>query len=200
MKLSHLLRYNSRHSLWFPRGAEYGEGRLVVLDPIGSTSHNKAGKRTWRLSEPLWLFRLRQRLFCFGGRQRCGRRGDIDQLVTSKAFGGDSPLPDTWDVGPDGNRTCSYCGSLHPGDLMSICRKALTDERYAVEGTTKSYKVYVKQPGVRNASEGAIKFYLHHAPSVPTQEERELFSSALRLSAERFEAQMARFRPKGVVA
>lgn len=94
--------------------------------------------------------------------------------------------PDTWDYGPDGNRTCSYCGSIHFEDLMKICRKALTDERYGIEGTTKSYKVYVNQPGVRNASEGAIKFYMHHAAETPNQDDQKLFAEAARLSNERF--------------
>jgi hypothetical protein len=180
--IGRLLRYNTRHHLYFPGG-----WKLPQLNPYSSSSHTKSGKRTRSFYEPGWMFRLRQR-FCVAGRQRCGRRDDPFAMNR-----GDGPLPDTWDLGPDGNRTCSYCGSIHPADLMEICRKTLIDERYAVEGTTKSYKVYVRQPGVMNAAEGAIKFYMHHAPAQPSAEDQELFAKAARLTSERFEA---RFAPK----
>jgi hypothetical protein len=100
----------------------------------------------------------------------------------------DGPAPDAWEWGPDGNRTCSYCGSIHFDDLMKICRLVPSDERYGVEGTDKLYKVYVRQPGVRNAAEGAIKFYKQHSLEEPTQEQQDLFRAALRLTHERFEA------------
>ena len=105
---------------------------------------------------------MRQRLFAFRGRQRCPRRGEgwIGQRETTT-------LPDTWDLGPDGNRTCSFCGSIHPEDFEKIRLKSLVDARYAIDGTDKSYKVYIRQPGVRNAGEGAIKFYRHHAVDTP---------------------------------
>lgn len=70
---------------------------------------------------------------------------------------------------------------------MVICRKTIVDERYGVEGTTKSYKVYVRQPGVRNAGEGAIKFYMYHAPKNPRAGEQQLFANAMQVTRERFE-------------
>jgi|GEM_PF-6015370 len=184
MNVQSFLRYNTRHCLWFPR-----DWKLPQLNPICSSSHAKSGKRTVYLHEPLWLYRLRQRVFAFAGRQRCGQRGPVGERSVFK-IGGDNgqALPDTWDLGPDGNRTCSYCGSIHPDDLMKICRKTLVDARYAIEGTTKSYKVYVRQPGVMNAGQGAIKFYMHHAPKDPPAADQQLFSNALRLSNERFDA------------
>lgn len=178
MSLRSLLRYNSRHRLYMEKG------RGLVLNPIMSRSHNADGTRTRSWSEPLWLYRLRQRIFAFAGRQFCGRRGESHFGMTLEQ------MPDTWDLGPDGNRTCSYCGSIHSDDLMKICRLVLTDERYAIEGTTKSYKVYVRQPGVRNASEGAIKFYMAHAPSAPTPEDQQLFADAVRVSSERHARRM----------
>lgn len=189
------LRYNSRHQLWFPQGYQ---GRwLPQLNPISSVYDRKFRPR---FHEPRWLYQLRLRLFAFAGRQRCGRRGENPMI--SGRFGGDKPLPDTWDMGPDGNRTCSYCGSIHPDDLMEICRKTIVDERYGVESTTKSYKVYVRQhkvyvrqPGVRNASEGAIKFYMHHAPEKPSAADQQLFKNALRATAERFEAEWQKRYP-----
>lgn len=180
-----LLRYNTRHNLYYhPTYSERGGARIVLgwsLNPIGSMYDGLQVS----VHEPLWLFRLRQRLFACAGRHRCGRRNDIF------AFNhGDDEQPDTWDWGPDGNRTCSYCGSLHPDDLMKICALVIDDDRYAIEGTTKSYKVYIQQPGVRNASEGAIKFYMHHAPAEPSTEHQELFREAVRTSSERFQARM----------
>lgn len=183
------LRYNSRHSLYHhPDYTSRGGARIVLgwsLNPIGSMYD---GRQT-SLHEPLWLFRLRQRWFAFAGRQRCGRRGESVHGMYDQ-----SPLPDTWDMGPDGNRTCSYCGSIHPDDFMRVCRLTLEDERYGVEGTTKSYKVYVRIPGVVNASQGAIKFYMAHAPKDPTEEEQELFRSAVRVSSERSNARMEKWR------
>jgi len=183
MGLKSLLRYNTRHYLYFP-----GDGKLPKFNPICSRSHaENSGKRTRSYWEPLWSFRLRQRWFAFAGRQRCGRRDDVFGVNYE-----DGHLPDTWDLGPDGNRTCSYCGSIHPDDLMDICRKTLTDDQYAVEGTTKAYKVYVRQPGVQNASQGAIKFYMQHMPTHPSKEMMDLFDRALQLSQERFEAKYFR--------
>ena len=184
--MKRFLRYNTRHHVYF-------EGGWLVwpkLNPISSTFSND-GKHH-HFDEPLWLFRLRQNCFAFAGRQRCGRRGE--NPIASKYFNGDKPLPDTWDIGPDGNRTCSFCGSIHPDDLMTICRKTLTDEKYGVEGTTKSYKVYVRQPGVMNASQGAIKFYMHHAPETPTKADQELFAQACRLTRERQDAKWRQYR------
>lgn len=166
------LRYNSRHSL-------YRGDRGLELNPIMSSSHRKDGTRTWRWHEPLWLFRLRQRIFAFAGRQRCGRRAEGWHGQTDEA------LPDTWDWGPDGCRTCSWCGSIHPDDMLRIARLVPDDDRYGIEGTTKSYKRYIRQPGVRNASEGAIKFYMAHAPEHPSEEDQAAFALAVRLTHER---------------
>lgn len=174
------LRYNGRHSL-------YHGDKGFELNPICSSSHRKDGTRTGRWHEPMWLFKLRQRMFAFDSRQRCGRRDEGWHGRTDEQF------PDTWDVGPDGNRTCSWCGSCHPEDMLEICRKTLVDERYAVEKTDKRYKVYLKQPGVQNAGQGAIKFYMAHAPENPTEADQQLFADAVRVSWERFEA---RFRER----
>lgn len=187
MTLRAFLRYGTRHSLYFSR-----DHWLPRLDPLCSSSHSKSGKRTWNIEEPRWAYRLRQRWFCQAGRQRCGRRDDVFVRQANR-----NQLPDTWDWMPDGNRTCSFCGSIHPDDLMAICKKALTDERYSVEGTTKSYKVYLRQPGVRNASEGAIKFYMHHAPKDPAEGDRLLFAKAVKLSRDRFAKELADWRACG---
>lgn len=68
-------------------------------------------------------------------RQRCGRRDE-------SFMGQDAePLPDFWKVfDGEKRRTCSYCGSLHPEDVLDIIR---TEGFQAVERSDKSYKWYV---------------------------------------------------------
>lgn len=151
--MKNILRYNGRHKLYFGGG-------LPQLNPLSSRYSGKE----FDIYEPLWLFLLRKRLFCFAGRQRCPDRGEISSTVFK--YHDDREFPDSWNYGADGNRTCSYCGSIHPDDLEKILELSKTDSRYGVEGTTKSYKCYVRQPNVRNAGEGAIKFYGWHAHSI----------------------------------
>jgi hypothetical protein len=180
------LRLHTRHNLYYHPTYKDRSGAKSLfgwsLDPISSMYDGKQIS----VHEPLWMFRLRRRLFAFAGKQRCGRRGS--QFFDGKT---EALLPDTWNLGPDGNRTCSYCGSIHPDDLMKICRLSLEDPRYGIEGTTKSYKVYVKQPGVRNAGEGAIKFYMAHVPSPVSKEDQELYAKAVAISNKREEERWA---------
>lgn len=186
-----LLRYNGRHRIFFPRGFE---GKtLPQLNPICSSSHGAKGKRTWSLNEPSWLYRLRRHAFCHAGYQRCPRRGES---MNPNAFNGHLPTPDRWDIGPDGFRTCSYCGSLHWDDFMQIVRIATKDDRYRVEPSTKRYKIYVSQPDVRNASEGAIKFYTAHAPETISPDDDALYKEAVRLSNIRYEAMLQAMRER----
>lgn len=65
---------------------------------------------------------------------------------------------DGWHVLPNGDRTCTFCGSLHPDDVLRL----LDVPEVQFTTTDKSYKFYVRQPGVANAREGGIKFYVHH--------------------------------------
>ncbi len=71
---------------------------------------------------------------------------------------------DHWRKMPSGDRTCSYCGSLHEDDFFEIV-EAYADGRegYSFDPSTKPYKKYASKPGVSNASEGGIKFYGWHA-------------------------------------
>lgn len=101
------------------------------------------------------------------------------------------------------NRVCSYCGSLHPDDMFRLvkeCAEATHDAPYRsvveVSFSDKSYKIYVHQPGVRNAHEGGIKFYTHHLPrdadgklDVPEERQEEL-RRACASSRARFEKMM----------
>lgn len=68
-----------------------------------------------------------------------------------------------WRDEPDGTRTCTYCGSLHPVDFTDILWKyAQHVEGYSFDMTDKGYKDYGHRPGVENASQGGIKFYGNH--------------------------------------
>lgn len=68
-----------------------------------------------------------------------------------------------WRTMPDGSRTCSYCGSLHPEDFTDIMwRYSQREEGYDFGMTDKGYKDYGNRPGVQNAGQGGIKFYGNH--------------------------------------
>lgn len=130
----------------------------------------------------------------------CGRRFDV--------YVGGVPVhtdreerQDHWDkFKSNGDRVCSYCGSLHPDDMFELVRKcadAPEDAPYMsvteIEPSDKAYKIYVKQPGVRNAHEGGIKFYTQHLPrgddgkvNIP-QERNDELKRAVRATKIRFD-------------
>lgn len=66
-----------------------------------------------------------------------------------------------YDGGPydHGLRTCSYCGSLHPDDVIALVRSGRP-----LEGTSKRYKAYISPPNlvagkrVRTGSESGPVF------------------------------------------
>lgn len=79
-------------------------------------------------------------------RQTCGRRmndfGPFERVENIDHWRGES-----------GNRTCSFCGSLHPSDVIEAMKK----HGFGVIGKTdKNYKWYIAIPG--NYS----KYYRHH--------------------------------------
>ena len=88
-----------------------------------------------------------------------------------------------WREEKDGTRTCSYCGSLHPEDFIDIMWKySQGEEGYSFDLTSKGYKRYGNRPGVRNAGDGGIKFYLNHA----TPEYRVEFEAAHEVAVARY--------------
>jgi hypothetical protein len=101
---------------------------------------------------------------------------------------------DKWEYSPNGDRTCSFCGSLHPEDFMDLVRKAAAGEPIEVEPSDKTYKIYVGRQSVKNASEGGIKFYTWHLPTI-SDEDRELFAQAVANTRKRFEETMQRNYP-----
>lgn len=143
----------------------------------------------------------------------CGRRFDM--------FAGVMPVHRDRDPGQDrwekfktnGNRVCSFCGSLHPDDFFALVKAAADagpDADYMevvrIEPSDKQYKVYVHQPGVRNAMEGGIKFYMQHLPkgddgkiSVTDQQQDE-YKRAVAATTTRFNRYLAaQERPTGRV-
>lgn len=194
MNVRRFLRYNSRHHLYWRVGGSRGRTR-PQLNPISPAYGGDI--KNISFYEPLWLFRLRQRLFAFAGRQRCGRR---DESWYGEL--GDTTEPDTWDRGPDGNRTCSYCGSLHPEDFFVLVKAAADagpdagDDVPSINPSDKGYKIYVRQKGVRNASEGGIKFYTQHLPRPVSEERNKEYADAVQLSRIRFEKYLASTRTK----
>lgn len=65
---------------------------------------------------------------------------------------------DSWDkIGED--RVCSYCGSLHPEDLNKLIKEQGIK---ILERSSKGYKFYIHRSNIKNAGQGAIKFYAQH--------------------------------------
>lgn len=88
-----------------------------------------------------------------------------------------------WRTEKDGTRTCAYCGSLHPEDFTDIMwRYSQHEEGYSFGLTSKGYKRYGNRPGVLNAGDGGIKFYLNHA----TPEYHQEFEAAHEVAVARY--------------
>ena len=128
----------------------------------------------------------------------CGRRNEHD-MVSGPFLGVGTGL-DRWQrFKTNGQRVCSYCGSLHPDDFFEMVRasaEAPEDAEFhsvvEIEQSDKNYKIYVHATGIRNAHEGGIKFYTHHLPrdeagkvDIPEIKQTE-FKEAKRRSNERF--------------
>ncbi len=99
---------------------------------------------------------------------------------------GDGIVLDGWEkCGED--RCCSYCGSLHPDDFIAIVDAYGRGEPgYKFDPSTKSYKRYARRPGVENASQGGIKFYMWHAPEAPSEEHKVSYAAAFKRYQDEF--------------
>lgn len=113
-----------------------------------------------------------------GGGFRCQSR-DGNPLA-----GKSCPAPDFWRTRPNGDRTCSFCGSVHPDDAISILTDYVEHKKGRFDMTGKGYKFYMSRPDVTNAAEGAIKFYTWHLDGL-SEEKREQISRLLFLAARR---------------
>ena len=99
-------------------------------------------------------------------RQTCMRR--------MNEFGGQERNEniDHWKVYPNGDRCCSYCGSLHPEDVI----KKIKEHGFGVIGqTTKNYKFYVgTNASVRTNDSHGQKYYRQHDTEEFIQQWNEL--------------------------
>lgn len=59
---------------------------------------------------------------------------------------------DKWPEGFTKPRTCSYCGSVHPDDLI-----ALVEQGWEFDPSTKSYKSYWQPPGFIERMNAALR-------------------------------------------
>ena len=94
---------------------------------------------------------------------------------------------DQWRVMPNGDRTCSFCGSLHPDDFLALCK--LAGEEGAdvrIVPTDKDYKVYVHRNNVANAIEGGMKFYKWHVVAPVTEKQSSICALAMQRYREWF--------------
>lgn len=108
------------------------------------------------------------------------------------------PEKDTWDVRANGDRCCSFCGSLHPEDYMRLMRDACDDtsETHIERATGKTYKFYVHQKDVSNALDGGIKFYVWHISSDAWADEANaLWPTVMSQSRKKQDAHFAKLFP-----
>jgi len=133
----------------------------------------------------------------------CGRRRENGMDVAGPLFGSGTGL-DRWEkFKSNGDRVCSYCGSLHWEDFKLMVKAsaeapedAALDECVQIEPSDKSYKIYAMWPGVKNAHEGGIKFYTPHIDSPPTDEDQRLYGEAVRRSKIRQQAWLDKMFPR----
>jgi hypothetical protein len=135
----------------------------------------------------------------------CPRRNEVPIEYT--------PKPDHWKkFKSNGDRVCSFCGSLHPDDFFALVKmcagipaEAAFNSIVEIELSDKRYKIYVKRPSVRNAVEGGIKFYTQHLPRdsdinpAVSDEQQKEFKRAVQGSQARFETMLygERKKPQG---
>jgi hypothetical protein len=143
----------------------------------------------------------------------CGRRFDMYAGVMP-VHQDREPGQDRWEkLKKNGDRVCSFCGSLHPDDFFALVKAtadAGPEADYSsvprIEPSDKSYKVYVHRPGVRNAMEGGIKFYMQHLPRTEdgkiavTEAQQDEYKRAVKATTERFNRYLTTISPptKGI--
>ena len=103
-----------------------------------------------------------------GGGFRCGSRDS--NPVADRQW----PGADHWKTMPNGDRVCSFCGSLHPDDAISALEAYVEKGEGRFDVTGKGYKFYVSRAGVSNASGGGIKFYTWHLDGLDDEKQKAL--------------------------
>ena len=107
-------------------------------------------------------------------------KGDEIHWCPRRSEGGPGPNiakdGDRWDAFPNGQRVCSYCGSLHPDDMFALISE---HGLAAIEPSTKGYKWYIGRAfAAVNASLGPIKYYRMHDTPQLLEKLKELIDSA----------------------
>jgi hypothetical protein len=72
---------------------------------------------------------------------------------------------DDWEIRKEGGyRACTFCGSIHPEDLVKFCDKVDGLENYITrKGSIGPVaKLNLHDKSIKNATEGPIKFYTTH--------------------------------------
>jgi hypothetical protein len=116
----------------------------------------------WRCTKslPWWIYRpMRRTAELLSERQTCPRR--MREWGPWERKDG----LDRWSLHYNGDRTCSFCGSWDPAQFIAFCdviATAGTTAPGSVDYIRQKGKLYVHRPGIRNAGEGAIKFYCAH--------------------------------------
>lgn len=90
-------------------------------------------------------------------RHLCPDHARVPSVFTASVDVTKNPNPDRWDKDEYGVRDCSYCGSIHPDDLISLLREYGFK---VIERSDKSYKWYIHIPGRRQ-----YKYYRSHDES-----------------------------------
>jgi hypothetical protein len=122
----------------------------------------------------------------------CGRRREHGMDDPNSPFRNAGKGLDRWERHKsNGDRVCSYCGSLHPEDFLRLVKESAEApadnlEATRIEPSDKGYKIYVWRPSVKNAHDGGIKFYTPHFESTPTEEQQAQYQEAQRRSNARF--------------
>lgn len=183
--MSRFLRHGGRHYLY------WGDNGLQ-LNPYVTCSHMKNSKRrTWGKHEPVWLWSLRKYLFMeMNEHHRCGSRRAYEPSDVFNMATRDVPYPDRWLKMPLGERECSHCGAMHPDDFFALCKRAVDVGDVEIEPTDKGHKYYIHRPEVRNAGEGAIKFYTWHLEQKQfdaDNKDNKVFRAALKITRERMQ-------------
>lgn len=87
-------------------------------------------------------------------RHCCPEHSTVGSVFTF-SVDNENPNPDRWDIDKNGLRTCSYCGSIHPNDLINLIKEHGIG---IIEHTDKRYKWYIKA----TPNTEYCKFYRYH--------------------------------------
>lgn len=89
-------------------------------------------------------------------------------------------------IGKD--RVCSFCGSWHPDEFLPFIQDVVNSDcdMGSIDFADNSFKIYVNRSSIRSASEGAIKFKMHHLSDKDRQKYYLLIRQAADMSWKKF--------------